>query len=141
MNHIKTPLAFISFDHKLNEADRARFVEEKDACREAFNVEHWSTAPRTPRDDWEKMVHSRIGRCEFMVVLVAEGMDRTQVEYEILEAKRCNVPFFGIYVDGLLTGSLLPDGLGAKRTAPWDWDRIAAAISQVTKEGKHHVFR
>jgi hypothetical protein len=80
------------------------------------------------------MVHSRIGRCDFMVVLVAHGMNRTQVAAEILEAKRCNVPFFGVYVSGAQAGSPLPDGLGANRTIPWDWDRIAAAISQVTRE-------
>jgi hypothetical protein len=138
---MKAPLAFVSFDYKLNEAERARFVEEKDACSQAFNVEHWSTAPRTPRDDWDKMVHSRIGRCEFVVVLVTEEMDRTQVEDEILEAKGCNVPFFGVYVGDALGGSSLPNGLGPNRMVPWDWNRIALAIRQVTREGKHHVFR
>jgi hypothetical protein len=134
-------LAFIAFDHRQNQGDRVRFIEEKHACREAFDVEHWSALPRTPRDDWDKMVHSYIGRCAFMVVLVAEGMDLTQVENEILEAKRCNVPFFGVYVEGTSNGSPLPNGLAANRMASWDWDRIAAAIDQVTKEGKHHVFR
>ena len=59
---------------------------------------------------------------------------------EIPQAKRCNVPFFGVYAGDAESGVELPEGLPANRTIPWDWARIAAAISQVSKEGKHHVF-
>lgn len=137
----KTPLAFISFDYNLNESDRARFVQEKGSSSRPFNVEHWSAAPKSPRGDWDKMVHSRITRCDFMIVLVSEGMDRAAVAAEISEAKRCNVPFFGVYIGGAQAGSELPEGLGANRTIPLDWNRIADAIAQVSGEGKHHVFR
>jgi hypothetical protein len=41
------PLAFISFDHELNEADLARFIEEKGACSEPSM---WSTGLWLPGD-------------------------------------------------------------------------------------------
>jgi hypothetical protein len=68
-------------------------------------------------------------------------MDLAAAGLEIAEARRCNVPFFGVYAGGAKRGTPLPEGLGANRTIAWDWERIAAAVSQVTKEGKHHVFR
>ena len=135
----KPPLAFISYDFNLNEADRIRFVEESAACSQPFKVEDWSAAPRYPLDDWKKTVHSRIIRCNLMVVLLSEGMAMSQVSTEIVEATRCNVPFFGVY-----TGTAppaLPDGLGANRTIPWDWARIASAVGQLSTEGKNHIFR
>jgi hypothetical protein len=137
----KHPLAFISYDFKLSESERVRFINEIGACSQPFKVDDWSAERRSPREDWDKLVHSKIGRCDFVIVLVAEGMDVAPIMAELAEAKRCNVPFFGVYVGGAKPGSALPDGLGANRTIPWDWDRIAAAIGQVTKEGKHHVFR
>jgi hypothetical protein len=138
---MKTPLAFISYDFKLSEPDRERFVNELSTCSQPFTVDDWSAETRTPREDWNKLVHSKIGRSDFVVVLVAKGMDMAAVGAELAEARRCNVPFFGVYVGGAKPGAPLPEGLGANRTIPWDWDRIAAAVGQVTKEGKHHVFR
>ncbi len=135
-----TPLAFISYDFKLNDADRVRFISEIGSCSQPFAVDDWSAERKSPRADWDKVVHSRIGRCDFVIVLVGDGMDAAPVAEELLEAKRCNVPFFGVYVGDAKTGTALPAGLGANRTIAWDWDRIAAAIGQVSKEGKHHVF-
>ena len=138
---MKPRLAFISYDYRLSEDERARFMSEIDSCSQAFAVEDWSAERGAPRDDWDKLVHSRIGRCDFVIVLVAKGMDTAPVAAELAEARRCNVPFFGVYAGKAKAGIELPEGLSAKRTIPWDWQRIASAIAQVTKEGKHHVFR
>lgn len=138
---MKLPLAFISYDYKLSEDERARFVNEIGSCSQAFTVEDWSVEPRAPREDWAKAVHSKIGRCDFVVVLVAPRMELGPVAAELAEARRCNVPFFGVYVGRAKAGTALPEGLPANRTIAWDWERIATAIGQVTKEGKHHVFR
>jgi hypothetical protein len=137
---MKPPLAFISYDFKLGEDARSRFIDEIASCPEPFNVDNWSVERGSPREDWDKLVHSRIGRCDFMIVLVTRGMDPAAVGGEILEAKRCNVPFFGVYLDKTRTRVQLPDGLAANRVIAYDWDRIAAAIRQLMKEGKHHVF-
>ena len=133
-------LGFISYDFKLNDDERARFIDEIGSCSLEFAVDDWSAERKAPRADWDKVVHARIGRCDFMIVLVGEGMDVAPIAEEIMEAKRCNVPFFGVYVGDTTAGRELPAGLGANRTIPWEWDRIALAIGQVTKEGKHHVF-
>ena len=134
------PLAFISYDFKLSEDERLRFISEIGSCSLPFNVDDWSAERRSPREEWDKVVHGKIGRCDFMIVLVARGMNTTPVGEEIVEAKRCNVPFFGVYAAGAKPGTELPAGLPANRVTAWDWDRIAAAITQVNKEGKHHVF-
>jgi hypothetical protein len=138
---MKPPLAFISYDFKLSEDERVRFVDEIGSCSQAFSVEDWSADRRAPRADWDKIVHSRIGRSDFVIVLVAKGMDIAPVAAELAEARRCNVPIFGVYVGATKAGAELPEGLGANRTIPWDWNRIAAAIGQVSREGKHHVFK
>ena len=138
---MKPPLAFLSYDFKLSESDRLRFFGEIDSCSQPFKVDDWSAERRSPREDWDKLVHSKIGRCDFVIVLVAENMECAPIAAEIAEARRCNVPFFGVYAGNAKPGASLPEGLGANRTIPWDWDRIAAAIGQVNREGKHHVFR
>lgn len=136
-----TPLAFVSYDIKLSEDDRVRFVNEMDLCPSTFRVDDWSAERKASREDWANHVHSKIGRTDFMIVLVADGMDLEKASVEIAEARRCNVPFFGVYVGGAKEGVPLPEGLGRKRTIPWDWDRIGAAVRQVNTEGKHHIFR
>ena len=138
---MKRPLAFISYDFKISEDERARFVNELSSSSQTFTVEDWSAERRAPREDWDKAVHSKIGRSDFVIVLIAEGMDTEPVAIELAEARRCNVPFFGVYVGVAKAGANLPEALGANRTIPWDWDRIAAAVGQVTREGKHHVFK
>ena len=134
------PLAFISYDFKLSDDERVRFIDEIGSCSQPFRVDDWSAVRRSPREDWNKLVHAKIGRCDCMIVLVAKGMDGAAIAEEIAEARRCNVPFFGVYVDKSKAQVELPAGLQANRAVPWDWDRIAAAIQQVMKEGKHHVF-
>ena len=137
---MSAPLAFISYDYSQNEADRVRFVTEAATCSQPFKVEHWSVKGMAPREDWQKMVHHRIGRCDVLIVLVGSEMDEAQIAGEIQEARKCNVPFLGVYVDGVEPRSELPAGLTANHTIPWDWKRIASAIRQIGNEGKHHVF-
>jgi hypothetical protein len=141
MSNLKPPLAFISYDFKISEDERVRFVSELGSSSHPFSVEDWSMERRAPREDWSKAVHSKIVRSDFVIVLIAEGMDTEPVAIELAEARRCNVPFFGVYVGKAKAGAQLPEGLGANRTIPWDWARIAAAVGQVSREGKHHVFR
>jgi hypothetical protein len=138
---MKMPLAFISFDFKLSEDERVRFLNEIASCSQAFTVEHWSEERHAPKADWAKNVHSKIGRSDFVIVLVEKGMDLSGVTDELAEARKCNVPFFGVYTGKAKAGADLPEGLPANRTIPWDWGRIGAAVAQVSKEGKHHVFR
>jgi hypothetical protein len=135
---VALPLAFLSFDIKLDEGERARFIEESSACSEPFRIDAWSVEQRTPRSEWAKVIHGRMSSCDFMVVLISAGMDTKAVGEEIKEARRCNVPFFGVYVAG--PTSKLPEGLPANRAISWDWERIATAVRQVGGEGKHHVF-
>ena len=135
------PLAFISFDIDHNEPEKAQFLEEKDRSPTSFSVEDWSAKDQVPRSEWEKYVTGKIGRCDFMIVLVGKQVDAApRVEREIEFAKKRNVPFFGVYVDGAVEGTPLPSGLPANRTIPCDWHRIGAAIDQLMGEGKNHVF-
>ena len=135
-----SPLAFISYDFKLSNNERQSLIAGIGSCSEPFDVDDWSAQRKAPREDWDKLVHGKIWRSDFLIVLVATDMDREAVELEILEAKRCNVPFFGIYVGDAKSGTALPSGLPANRVIPNDWDRIALAVRQVAKEGKHHTF-
>jgi hypothetical protein len=141
MSNAKPPLAFISYDFKTSEDERVRFVNELSSSSHTFTVEDWSMERRAPREDWDKAVHGKIGRSDFVIVLIAEGMDTAPVAAELAEARHCNVPFFGVYVGNAKAGADLPVGLGANRTIAWDWGRIATAVGQVTREGKHHVFK
>lgn len=52
-------------------------------------------------------------------------------------AKRNNVPFFGVYVDGTGASTTLPVGLARNRVIPWTWDGIANAVKQMMSEGKN----
>jgi hypothetical protein len=73
-----------------------------------------------------------------MIVLVGKTTAAsTAVAAEIQQAKRANVPFFGVFVDEV-TG--LPEGLPETRAVPWDWPRITAAINQLMHEGKNYTF-
>jgi hypothetical protein len=134
------PLAFISYDSNLSEAERVRFVDEAGSCSEKFIVDAWSMKRTSVREEWDKVIRGKIGRCDFMIVLVANNMDRRAIEDEIVQAKRSNVPFFGVLVGDADATTELPEGLPTNRTITCDWERIASAVSQVSKEGKHHVF-
>jgi hypothetical protein len=73
-----------------------------------------------------------------MIVLVGRYMgSATGVAKEIVFARNCNVPFFGVYVDGANSLSTLPTGLARNRTIAWTWPGIAKAIDQMMQEGKN----
>ena len=136
-----TPLAFISFDINHNQFERTRFMAEAGSCSTTFAVDDWSAGDQSPRSEWEKFVRGKIGRCDLMIVLVGTHMDEApQVEKEIEFARQRNVPYFGVYVGDADPEYPLPDGLPANRTIPYDWNRIGAAVDQLMREGKNHVF-
>lgn len=73
-----------------------------------------------------------------LIVLVGKTMaSATGVAKELTMANDQNVPVFGVYVDGANSTSTLPSGLARNRTIQWDWDKIAAAITQMMGEGKN----
>jgi len=135
------PLGFLSFDVAHDEAMRSLFIEQAPTSPTPFSVDHWSMKAMRPRDDWDKTVQGNIGRCDFLIVLVgADTQTAEEVAREIQFAKRTNVPFFGVRASGSDESIALPPGLPSNRTIPWDWKRIAAAVTQLQAEGKHHVF-
>ena len=138
---MNTPLAFISFDIDHNQLAKTQFVAEAGCCSTTFSVDDWSAEDKSPRSDWEKFVDGKIGRCDFMIVLVGAHMDEApRVEREIEFARQRNVPYFGVYVGGAGAECSLPAGLPANRTIPCDWNRIGSAVDQLMKEGKNHIF-
>jgi hypothetical protein len=74
-----------------------------------------------------------------MIILVGSKTNSAEgVKREISYAKRANVPFFGIYADGVTAGAGLPEGLSANRTTKWEWKEIDSAVKQLMAEGKHY---
>lgn len=132
------PRAFISFDYDNNSTEKILFVGQIKNSRTPFNAQDWSSKEQLPQGQWEKLLKEKIGKCHFMIVLVGKSMgSATGVAKEIGFAKGQNVPFFGVYVDGAGTSSILPTGLARNRTIAWDWGKIAAAVGQMMTEGKN----
>lgn len=132
------PRAFISFDFDNNEGQKKYFVGQSINSKTPFNIEDWSSKTELPQDEWEKLIHDKINKCNILIVLVGRQMSTaTGVVKEIAFAKKYNVPVFGIYVDGANSSSNLPNGLTAGRIVAWEWDKIASAIYQLMKEGKN----
>ncbi len=132
------PRAFISFDFDNNEGQKKYFVGQSINSKTPFNIEDWSSKTELPQDEWEKLIHDKINKCNILIVLVGRHMSTaTGVVKEIAFAKKHNVPVFGIYVDGANSSSNFPDGLTSGRVVAWEWDKIASAIDQLMKEGKN----
>lgn len=132
------PRTFISFDCDHNETEKNLFSGQAKNSRTPFNISDWSNKSSLPQSQWEKLIEDKISKCQIMIVLVGKCMaSATGVVKEIGFAKKYDVPIFGVYVDDTDSSSNLPDGLQRNRTIDWDWDRIAAAIDQVMKEGKN----
>lgn len=135
----RIPLAFLSFDAVHDEHSRAAFVLQAGESN-ALDVDHWSTQPGSPRDDWSDLVRTNISRCDLMIVVVgATSADSDGIRDEIRFAKRGNVPFFGVYAEGCGPGTRLPEGLPANRILAWDWQKVGAAVTQLMREGKNHA--
>jgi hypothetical protein len=132
------PRGFISFDIDHNETQKTLFAGQAKNNRTPFSFEDWSSKSSLPQNQWERIIHEKIGKCNFLVALVGKNMaSATGVSKEISFADAQKVPVFGVYVDNANSSSTLPDGLPRNRTIDWDWDNIAAAVNQVINEGKN----
>lgn len=132
------PRAFISFDYDNNSGQKIYFAGQAQNSRTPFNIEDWSSKTTLPQKEWEDLIHTKINKCNMLIVLVGRSMSTaTGVVKEIDFAKEHNVPVFGIYVDGANTSSNLPTGLPRNRTITWNWESIANAIDQCMTEGKN----
>jgi hypothetical protein len=132
------PRAFISFDFDHNVTEKNLFVGQSKNLKTPFSIEDWSSKSSLPQSQWEALIKSKIGKCNILIVLSGKTMaSATGVSKEITMAKEQAVPVFGVYVDGANTASNLPSGLQRNRTIAWNWDNIAAAITQMMTEGKN----
>lgn len=132
-----TPRTFISFDYDNNHDHKILFAGQAKNSRVPFNIADWSSKQELPQATWEKQVSAKISACNLMVVLVGKSASTaTGVKKEIDMARSHNVPYFGVYVDGANSLSPLPQGLQRNRVIDWNWEQIASAIDQVSKEGR-----
>lgn len=135
------PRVFISFDFDHNENQKKLFVGQSINSRTPFSIQDWSAKASMPQNQWETIVEDKIKKCNMLIVLVGKNMASAEgVKKEIQMAIRNNVPIFGVYVDDANPQSNLPTGLQRNRTIPWEWEKIASAISQVMTEGKNSVY-
>jgi hypothetical protein len=133
-----TPRTFISFDFDNNATEKMLFAGQATNSRTPFEIADWSSKSALPQRTWESIINDKISRCHIMIVLVGRNMSTaTGVTKEIQMAQAHNVPYFGVYVDGANQFSNLPLGLARNRVIDWTWPGIAAAIDQVSKEGKN----
>lgn len=132
------PRAFISFDFDNNSGEKLYFVGQSKNSKTPFSIEDWSSKTHLPQNEWEKLIHEKINKCNILIVLVGKKMSSaTGVVKEISFAKEHNVPVFGVYVDGADSTSNLPTGLPRNRTINWNWVSIENAINQCMTEGKN----
>jgi hypothetical protein len=132
------PRAFISFDFDHNDKQKLYFAGQAKNSKTPFCIQDWSSKSALPEAEWEEELKTKINKCNFVIVLVGKSMaSATGVAKEIKMAKDQNVPIFGVYVDDAGINSDLPAGLARNRTIKWEWDPIAAAITQMMGEGKN----
>ncbi len=130
--------AFISFDFDHNENEKNLFVGQSKNSRTPFSIQDWSAKSSMPQSEWERIVESKIKKCNMVIVLVGKYMaSSTGVKKEIKMAKDNDVPVFGVYVGGANSTSNLPEGLSRARVIPWDWDKIADKIDEMMSQGKN----
>ncbi len=133
-----SPRIFISFDYDNNLAHKILFAGQTKNSRIPFNISDWSSKEELPQSQWEKRVSDKILLCHALLILVGKNTaNAIGVKKEIAMATRHNVPFFGVYVDDANVQTALPLGLARNRVILWNWENIASAIVQVTKEGKN----
>lgn len=133
------PRTFISFDFDHDETSKNLFVGQgKNDSPTPFTVEDWSSKSALPESQWEDLIKKKLNQCHLMIVLVGRYMGSASgVRKEIKFAGGCNVPYFGVYVDGADSSSTLPTGLARNRVVPWTWANVAAGIDQMMGEGKN----
>lgn len=132
------PRAFISFDFDHDSDQRVLFAGQSKHSKTPFSVQDWSSKEELAQSKWEAELKAKINKCNLMVVLVGKNTYwATGVAKEIAFAKEQSVPFFGVYVDGANSSTLLPSGLARNRVIAWTWDGIASAVDQMMGEGKN----
>ena len=133
------PRAFVSFDFDHNEVQKILFCGQgKKESPTPFAVHDWSSKSALEEAKWEEIIASKVNVTNLMIVLVGRSMGTaTGVVKEITMAKACNVPVFGVYVDGANVLSTLPTRLARNRTVAWTWPSVAAGIDQCMTEGKN----
>jgi hypothetical protein len=133
------PRAFISFDFDHDETSRMLFAGQgKKESPTPYTVGDWSSKSVLPQKEWKELIQAKINVCNLVIVLVGKFMaSATGVAAEISMARDCDVPSFGVYVNGANTSSNLPAGLPRSRTYAWTWANVGAAIDMCMKEGKN----
>jgi hypothetical protein len=131
------PRAFVSFDFDHDQTSKNLLIGQarKDSPT-PFTAADWSSKSALPERRWEALIKSKINQCHLMIVLVGLYMATAAgVRKEIQFAKDCKVPYFGVYVNGANSSSMLPTGLVRNRVVLWSWPSIARAINQMMREG------
>ncbi len=132
------PRTFISFDYDHNESSKNLFIGQCKLSKSPFSIEDWSSKSSLPQNEWEKIVKDKINKCHILIVLVGKNMSSASgVNKEIKMALDQKVPYFGVYVDGANSTSILPTGLNRNRVVGWDWKEISNAIDNAMNEGKN----
>jgi hypothetical protein len=136
---VSDPRAFVSFDFDHDEESRNLFCgQAKKDSPTPFVVQDWSSRTDLAQAEWKKIISAKINRTNMLIVLVGRSMaSAAGVAAEIRMAKDCDVPVFGVYVDGAGSTTILPTGLPRNRTITWTWAGVAAAIDQCMGEGKN----
>jgi hypothetical protein len=130
--------AFVSFDADNNSMQKLLFCGQTRLSSIPFDIEDWSSKEVLPEKTWQQRIGVKISKCHTLIVLVGKKTNRaTGVIKEIALAHKLDVPVFGVYVDGASSLTPLPIGLRRKRTIPWTWPGIAAALRQMMREGKN----
>ncbi len=129
----------MSFDFDHNEDARTLFCGQgRKNSPTPFAVQDWSSKSVLAQSDWKAVIADKISRTNMLIALVGRSMgSATGVDAEIAMAKLCDVPVFGVYVDGAGSTSTLPTGLQRNRTVAWTWSNVANGIDTCMTEGKN----
>ena len=132
------PRAFLSFDYDHDSHYKMLIAGQAKNDNVPFTIQDWSNKSELPQSQWKKDTKTKINQCNMLIVLVGQYMaSATGVVAEIEMAKECDIPLFGIYVNGAGTASNLPTGLARNRTIDWGHEGIEAAVKQMMGEGKN----
>ena len=132
------PRAFLSFDYDHDSDYKVLVAGQGENDKVPFSIQDWSNKSSLPQSQWKALTKDKINQCNMLIVLVGKYMSTaTGVVAEIDMTTECDVPIFGIYVNGATTTSILPTGLARNRTIAWDHEKILAAVKQMMGEGKN----
>jgi hypothetical protein len=134
-----TPRVFLSFDFDHDAKFKLYFAGQgvKDSPT-PYTISDWSSKTALPQAQWEALIASKIAHCHMLIVLVGNHMSSaTGVAKEIQFAKDANVPCFGVYIDGAVSSSSLPNGISRNNVVGWKWPEIASMIDKAMSLGKN----